>query len=133
MQERYGKTLPQGKPTASPSKIPLHWFSQPKGDHSANLAVVLFPFYPASVDDNRPERWKMRNGREFNPKVDFSKLTPVNSDSIVEQLCQIIDDIDSGLTMYCPDMGRYELFVVSQIQKMKKVIISDGDRFYYRS
>ncbi len=65
-----------------------------------------------------------------NPDT-FKDLKEVPEDSLEAKLYHIIDNIDTGLDVYKPEMEGFEKHVLSQIQKKNDLIVSDGYKLYY--
>ena len=78
-----------------------------------------------------PERQNILNAISKPNKYDFSNLKEVDESSIEAKLYSIIDDIDTGLDMFKPEMSGYEKFIVKKIKEAQKLIVSDGYKLFY--
>ncbi|MCP4394328.1 MAG: hypothetical protein GY804_08725 [Alphaproteobacteria bacterium] len=63
----------------------------------------------------------------------FDKLDRVPADSIEAKLFSLIDDIDTGIDMFKPEIENYEKFVMKKIFAAHALITSDGHNLYYNS
>jgi hypothetical protein len=68
---------------------------------------------------------------ENNYDEKFKGLTEVAPDTIEAQLYQIIDDIDTSLDMFKPEMKNFEKYVSKKIKEAHRLIVSDGYKLYY--
>jgi hypothetical protein len=64
-------------------------------------------------------------------KYDFTKLKEVPEDSLEAKLYGIIDDIDTAIDVFKPDICAYERYVIRKIGVKDDLIVSDGYKLYY--
>jgi len=69
--------------------------------------------------------------RLSGPRECFSSARIVNEHSITAKLYKIIDDIDTALDVFKPDLEPFENFVIKKIFEKNHLITSDGYKLYY--
>ena len=102
--------------------------ANPKGETPAIWACGDCHTEPIS-----PERQNILDAISNPVEYDFSDLKEVDESSIEAKLFSILDDIDTGLDMFKPDMGVFENYVVKKIKDAQKLIVSDGYKLFYAS
>ena len=106
-------------------EINLHRVN-PKGEAPAIWACDNCYTEPIS-----PDRQGILDAISNPNPFDFSKLKEVDESSIDAKLYQIIDDIDTALDIFKPEMRAYEKYVVKKIKAAHEFIVSDGYKLFY--
>jgi len=65
------------------------------------------------------------------PETDFNKLEEVVEGSVLAKLYQIIDDIDTALDMFKPELSNFEKYVIAKIKEKDLLVVSDGYKLYF--